>query len=119
MTIMLVEDNPRIRDLIKQIITEEVQGVNTFFECNDGLEAINQYEEHHPDWVLMDIEMDRMDGMTASTRILQQFPGAHIMIVTQHDDPGFREAARKLGVPAYVMKEDLTDIPAILKNTLI
>lgn len=119
MKIMLVEDNPRVRDLIKEIIRGEVECVDTFFECEDGMTAIEQYEKVHPDWVLMDIEMDRMDGIAASKQILQRFPGAKIMIVTQYDDPGYRKAAREMGIFAYVLKENLIDIPVLLKRTLI
>jgi len=118
MNIMLVENNLKIRDLIKQIIVEEMRGVETFFECNDGEEAIDRYGVTMPDWVLMDIEMDRMDGITASKALLKRFPDAKIMFVTQYDDPDYREAARKMGAYAYVLKEDLVDIPVLLKSML-
>ena len=61
MNVMLVEDNLKIRELIKQIITEEMPGVATFFELEDGAEVLVQYEKLMPDWVLMDIQMDKMD----------------------------------------------------------
>jgi len=43
----------------------------------------------------MDIEMSRMDGITATKEILLSFPSARIVIVSKHDDEQIREAARR------------------------
>ena len=118
MRIMLVEDNSRMRDIIREIVIGEVKNVDTILECEDGQDAVQRYEDYRPDWVLMDIEMDRMDGIAASKEILRRFPQAKIMIVTQYDDSVYRETARKLGVRAYILKEDLMDIPEFLQSTL-
>ena len=118
MKIMVVDDSQRMRKKIREIVVEEVPDVNTVFECENGAEAVECYEKHLPDWVLMDIGMGKMNGFTASEKILRHHPGAKIMIVTQYDDPEYREAARKIGISAYVLKEKLMDIPRILTSML-
>ena len=45
-------------------------------------------------------------------------PKANIMIVTQYDDPEYREAARMIGINAYVLKERLADIPFLLNSII-
>jgi len=115
---MVVEDNGRMRAKIREIVVEEVQNVEAVFECENGVEAVEEYEKHLPDWVLMDISMEGMNGLTASAKILQRHPDAKIMIVTQYDDPEYRDAARMIGIYAYVLKDTLTDIPALLKSIL-
>ena len=79
MKIMIVVDDRRMRNLIKEIIKDELDIVELFYECGDGMEAVEVYEKLHPDWVLMDIEMDRMNGITASKKILTDDPKAKIM----------------------------------------
>ena len=118
MNIMVVDDNQTMRKEIRLIVLEEVQDVETVFEYENGAEAVEGYEKHLPDWVLMDIAMPGMNGITASAKILQRHPEAKIMIVTQYNDPEYRDAARTIGVHAYVLKDRLMDIPCILKSLL-
>jgi len=118
MNILIADDNNKLREMIKEILAEYLDTVHSIIECKDGAEAITQYEKHHPDWVLMDIEMGIMDGIAASKKIIQKYPQAKIMIVTQYNDAAYREAAKKMGVIAYVLKEDLVDIPVLLKSIL-
>ena len=66
MKLLLVEDNDRMREIIKNL----VQGlVAAIYECRDGSEALSAYAEHRPDWVLMDIKMEKLDGLSATRQI--------------------------------------------------
>jgi len=87
---------------------------HTVVEAADGGEAIRLYDEVHPDWVLMDIKMEPVDGLAASRSILAAHPDAKIVILTNYDDPGYRKAAHDAGVRAYLLKENLGDITAIV-----
>jgi DNA-binding NarL/FixJ family response regulator len=64
----------------------------------------------------MDIEMSRMDGLTATRNIVQAFPGARVVIVTKHDNNYIREAAREAGACGYVLKENLMAIRELLER---
>ena len=83
-------------------------------ECSDGSEALAAYSRYLPDWVLMDIEMERMDGITATREILLIFPSAKVVIVSKHDDQQIRDAARNAGARGYVLKENLIAIRELL-----
>ncbi|MCI0488141.1 MAG: response regulator [Blastocatellia bacterium] len=111
MKVMIVEDNEQVRQLIRETLAGLA---DTVHECSDGAEALEAYTRHNPDWVLMDIEMKLMDGLTATRQIKARFPDARIVIVTQYGDPELRKAARKAGADYYVQKEDLTVIWEIL-----
>ena len=111
---MIVDDNPKMREMIKRAIVENVNSVKTIHECTDGREAIECYKEARPDWVLMDIQMEPVDGLTATRTIRNSYPDAKIIIVTAFGDGTYREAARSAGVYAFVLKENLRELPAIL-----
>ena len=64
-------------------------------ECADGGEALAAYDRWQPDWVLMDIELGGMDGITATRQIIEAFPEARVIIVTNHNDEPLRVAARE------------------------
>jgi two-component system response regulator DegU len=92
--------------------------VSEIEECGDGAEALDAYHRCLPDWVLMDIEMDRIDGITATGEILLSYPRARVVIVSKYDHDQTREAARKAGACGYVLlKENLMVIRELLLET--
>jgi CheY-like chemotaxis protein len=109
--VLVVEDNRAMRSLIKSIIADLAGDVS---ERGDGAEALSAYAECRPDWVLMDIRMKGLDGISAARQIKAAFPDARIVIVTDFDDPKLREAARSAGAREYVTKENLFDLRRIL-----
>jgi len=112
MTILIVEDSEPMRLLIKNLVGDLTEAI---YECDDGDQALGAYSRHHPDWVLMDIRMKRMDGLAATRQIKSDFPDARIIIVTGHDDPRLREAARDAGAYGFVSKENLIELARILE----
>lgn len=102
-TILIVEDHEDMRRELKKLLG----GVGEIYECSDGSEAFSAYESHQPDWVLMDIRMEKMNGIAAARKIKAAHPEARIVIVTGYDDLELREAARRAGACGYVLKENL------------
>src|SRR5687767_11550216 len=112
MKVLIVEDNPNMRGTIKwllQSLAAEMQ------ECRDGSEALGVYIKFRPDWVLMDIRMQVVDGLTATRQITEAFPEARIVMLTNYDDPLMREAAREAGAFEYLLKDDLLSLYGLLK----
>ena len=76
--------------------------------------TIDLYEKSHPDWVLMDIMMEPVDGLSASKTIIAAHPEAKIIILTNYDDDYYRKVAKEAGTRAFILKEHLSEIPAML-----
>jgi CheY-like chemotaxis protein len=110
MKILIVDDSADMRRCIKNFLPATVEKV----ECRDGLEAIAAFAEHQPDWVLMDIEMKPLDGLSAARQIRTRWPEARIILVTSHDEARFRESALQLKVEGYVLKDNLEQINQIV-----
>lgn len=111
MKLLIVDDHSAMRRMIGRVVNDMVSDIE---ECGDGAEAVAAYNQYRPDWVLMDIEMSRMDGITATREILLAFPSAKVVIVTKHDDEQIRAAARQAGACGYVLKENLIAIRDLL-----
>jgi DNA-binding NarL/FixJ family response regulator len=112
MNVLIVDDNPRVREVIRVTIEDLASAI---YECDNGESALNSYAHHKPDWILMDLEMAGGDGMHA-TRILKNlFAEAKVIIVTSHDSPALRRAAAEAGAYAYILKEDLYQLRGILR----
>ena len=112
--IMIVDDNPHIRALIRRHV-EVLQNDSDFFECDDGLAAVEAYRKLRPTIVLMDIKMNGMDGLTATENILHMDPSARVIIVSNFDEPELRLAAERAGARGYVLKEELQTIRELMQ----
>lgn len=110
-SVLLVEDNPAMRALIRSLVEEVSPRVK---ECGSGREAVAMYEAFRPDWVLMDIELTGLDGISATRAIRRLDPEARVIIVTAHGDDEYRQAAEAAGAVAFVLKEDLLTLPELL-----
>jgi CheY-like chemotaxis protein len=108
---MIVDNNRKMRGMIRNVLHNSV---DTFIECSDGSEVIHSYETHHPDWILMDIVMEHVDGITATKEVTRTFPEAKVIVVTQYDDADLREKAERAGAVAYVVKENLNELERII-----
>jgi CheY-like chemotaxis protein len=113
MNLLIVDDNDQIRRMIVSIVRGLAEHT---YECSDGVDALAAYTTHRPDWVLMDVKMKEMDGISATCQIKVSYPEANIMIVTDYDDPDLREAARIAGACEFVTKENLLDLRRILAS---
>ena len=100
-----------VRDMIEDIDPEII-------ECADGAAAIAIYESLKPEFVLMDINMQPVDGLTAMRTILEKYPDAPIVIVSQHQDARTRSTALAMGARAFVGKEDLMSVRELVEEAV-
>lgn len=101
--IVLAEDHPLFRAALLQVLSRhpdlEVAG-----EAADGQEAVELCRKLRPELVLMDVRMPRMDGLTATRVIKQEFPDTAVLIVTTFEDPDYLFEAIQAGAAGYVLK---------------
>lgn len=113
MKLLIVDDNYKMREMIKNLFKPEFTEIR---ECEDGSEVLNEYISYRPDWVFMDIEMKILNGISASKKLLNSFPEAKIIIVTNYNNKEYRKDAKSAGVKDYILKENITDIFRIINQ---
>ncbi len=113
MTVLIVDDNPAIRRLLRRAVLKTASIV---WECTDGSDALAAYTDYRPDVVLMDIRMPLMDGLAATRQIRHFNPAARVVIVTDYDDEDLRNAALEAGACAYALKQNLTELAGLLRS---
>ncbi|MFE9647710.1 response regulator [Streptomyces sp. NPDC006365] len=75
-------------------------------EAGTGLEAIEAARRHRPDVILMDIRMPEMDGLEATSLILQEADwDARVLILTTFDPDEYVYKALRSGASAFVLKD--------------
>ncbi len=105
MDILLVEDGLANQKLAKGLL--ELWGHQVTIAAN-GVEALEAWQQHAYDLILMDLQMPEMDGLTATQRIREReaATGAHVPIIamTAHAMKGDRERCLNAGMDGYVSK---------------
>jgi CheY-like chemotaxis protein len=109
--VLIVDDNEQARRMVRDYLRGTA---DDFRECDDGVGAASAYAEFRPDWVLMDQDMPKMDGITAIREIIAEFPMAKICMVTAFDDDEIRSEALSAGARRFVAKDNLCELEAIL-----
>jgi two-component system response regulator DegU len=110
--ILIVDDHAAFRKMIREFLPASV-----VTECADGREVLDRYAAEQPDWVLMDIEMGSLDGLTATRELRARFPEARVIIVSNHGEEEFRQAARDLGAAGFVHKAHLEELSPLITAT--
>jgi adenylate cyclase len=77
-TVMLVDDDPALRDLLRQML--ELGGY-TVHEAEDGLDALDKLEEMIPDAMILDVMMPNMDGISLLKVLRQQADTADLPVI--------------------------------------
>ena len=72
--------------------------------ASNGRQAVDLTEEHHPDILLLDINMPEMDGLTAYRKIAQTHPDIGCIIVSAEKDTSTLRTAMSIGVQEYLIK---------------
>ena len=78
--ILIAEDETHIRSLINLVVTS--LGAEVVAEAADGEQALNLYQQHQPDMVILDINMPRMDGVAVLKRIMAINPRTLVVMLT-------------------------------------
>jgi len=112
--ILIVDDQALVRRAVR-LMLESHAGWKVCGEAADGIEAIDRTRELHPDIVIMDLSMPKMDGLEATREIHASFPETQILILTLHHFPNLVKAVQHAGAQGCVLKSDSNRylIPAV------
>jgi RNA polymerase sigma factor (sigma-70 family) len=102
--IMIVDDQRLMRETLMQLLGME-EDLEVVGEAGDGEQALRVARNALPDVVLMDVEMPKMDGITATRHLKQEMPNVRVIILTIFDDDDKLFSAIKAGAMGYVLKD--------------
>lgn len=102
-SILLCDDSILARKRLRDAINEFTDGA-TFYEAANGEQSVEQYGEHHPDMVLLDIVMPVKDGIDATREILAIDPHATVIIVSSVGTQMQLKKAIEAGAKDFIQK---------------
>jgi two-component system chemotaxis response regulator CheY len=101
MKVLIADDSEFMRSLLREILEEEYTIAG---EAENGVEAIELYNESDPDLVMMDIVMPIRDGIEATDEITDSDPGAKVIMCTSVGQEQKMKNAIQAGAEGYITK---------------
>ena len=102
--ILLVDDQRLMREGLR-ILLELEPDLEIVGEAENGEAALDIYATLEPDVVLMDVRMPGMDGVEATWRLRERWPGARVIILTTFDDDEYVFEGLRAGAQGYLLKD--------------
>lgn len=99
--ILIVDDEPAVREALQRSLAFEGYGTRV---AVDGYDALAMAEAYAPDLIVLDIQMPRMDGLTAARRIRATGSTTPILMLTARDTVGDRVTGLDAGADDYLVK---------------
>lgn len=104
--ILVADDHPIVREGVAALVGGQ-SDMQIVGQAANGREAIQQFRAHHPDIVLMDLQMPQMNGLDALIAIRDEAPGARIIMLTTYAGDAQVQRAIKAGARGYLLKSSL------------
>ncbi|QLH67412.1 UvrY/SirA/GacA family response regulator transcription factor [Aeromonas veronii] len=101
--VFLVDDHELVRTGIRRIL-EDVRGIKVVGEAQSGETAVTFCRQHHPDVILMDMNMPGIGGLDATRKILRIRPDVRIIVLTIHSENPFPTKVMQAGAAGYLTK---------------
>lgn len=102
-TVLLVDDHELVRAGFKRLL-EDGDKFTVVAESGSGEQAVQDFNKHHPDVVVMDISMPGIGGVGAIERIVAREPAARILVLSVHEDSVFTTRAMQAGALGFIPK---------------
>lgn len=102
--VMIVEDEPMIRQGIICILPWEDMGCEVAAWAENGVEGLKKAEECRPHLVISDIRMPKMDGLTMTEQLKKSNPDVRIILLTGFQEFDYAKRAIRYGVSEYILK---------------
>jgi two-component system invasion response regulator UvrY len=106
---MLVDDHAVVRSGFK-VLLQTWDDVLIVAEASSGEEALQIYDTHAPDVVVMDIAMAGMGGIEAIKRLISKDPQAKILSLSAHEDISYFKRALQAGALGYLSKRTAPEV---------
>ncbi len=101
--VLLADDHAVLRAGLRALVNAE-SDMEVVGEATDGQDAVEKARELKPDVVVMDISMPGVNGLEATTRIVESGLAAKVLVLTMHPEDQYLLQVIKAGASGYVMK---------------
>ena len=104
-TVLIVDDNPSIRRMLRSVVEQEPK-YQVCGEAENGEIAVSKVQQLKPDVVILDLQMPEMDGLAAARHINSLAPQTTMLMLTMHTSQQLQKTALAIGIKAVLSKTE-------------
>jgi DNA-binding NarL/FixJ family response regulator len=116
--VLIVDDHPMVAQGIRALL-ETFDDLEVVGTLTNGQEAVDRVADLDPDVILLDLNMPRLSGLSATEIILERRPDTRILILSMHDSPEYISTALSHGAMGYVLKDVPTEEVKLAIDTVM
>jgi DNA-binding NarL/FixJ family response regulator len=105
--VLIADDHTLVRSGLRALL-ERTSDICVIAEAADGREALSLIAEQRPDVVLMDVSMDGLNGLDATSRTVQDHRGVRVIVLSMHKNEEYIVHALRAGASGYLLKDAAT-----------
>src|SRR3954467_1556207 len=105
-TVLLVDDHSLVRRGFRRMLEDEPD-MDVVGEAGDGEESVKLAKQLHPQVVVMDCALPRMNGLEATRQIIEESPETAVLMLSMHSENTWVRQAIEAGARGYVLKNAL------------
>lgn len=114
--VLVVDDHELTRFSLKLALQSQAN-IELVGLASNGQEAVEMVERHHPDVIILDLQMPVLDGLSASTQIKHIDPHAQIIAYSSVEDPQIEVMSQTARIDAFCKKDTATqELIALVKQ---
>lgn len=113
-TALIADDEAHMRTFLRLLLNDI--GITKVYQMQNGMDAVEAYEEYKPDLILLDINMNKMNGVEALKRIRILNPDARVIMLTAVSTRDTIEETANAGATYYILK---TQTPDQIKELIV
>ncbi|WP_308492755.1 response regulator transcription factor [Microbacterium terrisoli] len=102
--VLIADDQALVRTGFHLILDLEPD-IEVVAEAADGVECVQGVQRHHPDVVLMDVRMPRLDGIEATRRLTAAGSRARVLVLTTFDLDEYAYESLRAGAAGFLLKD--------------
>jgi len=106
--VVLADDHRVVRECIRQYL-EKAGDIEVVGEARDGIEALDQVADKHPDILVLDMEMPKLNGREILKQLAENDTGTRVLILSAYNDRYYVEETIKMGVAGYLTKDEIPE----------
>ncbi|MDH4101161.1 MAG: response regulator transcription factor [Nitrospirota bacterium] len=115
--ILIADDQRLFRQGLRSLLEQEPD-LEVVGEAADGQDAFTLAQKASPDIILMDVEMPKLDGISATQMILERSRDIRVLILSVHNEDERVIAALRAGASGYILKDaDHSEFIRIIRST--
>lgn len=101
--LIIADDHPMLLDGLSSLL-EKIEGIRVVAKVHDGRELKDSLQFHHPDLILLDLNMPHINGIESLKFLSENYPGLKVVIISSYYQPELIRQIRNLGAKGFLPK---------------